>query len=137
IMKSNAKLGFVGLLVMSALCAGACVGAADPPAGEGPVGEAQQLLVTCTTDCSAVSGASPITQTCNVSCTTNNSQITCDGVTTLCTSQCAANYGKTCVAAHCRFCGTSGSYALYGTYDCTGVCETTAECAACCGRSPC
>ena len=48
------------------------------------VSEAQQELVTCSTDCSATGGTS-ITKSCTT-CSATNSSITCNGVTTQCQS---------------------------------------------------
>jgi hypothetical protein len=130
-MKSNLKLGFVGLLLVSAFGAFACVGAAEPPGTEGPVAEAKQELVTCASDCTGVPNSQPISQTCQTSCTATNTSITCDGVTTYCVS-CAADYGQTCVYEHCGRCGLHGGYVIYGTYDCSGTCQSDNYC--CCSN---
>lgn len=130
-MKSNIKLGFFGILMCGGLCASACVGQVDPPGTEGPVGEAEQALVTCTSNCSGVLNGQSFSQTCNTSCVATNTQITCDGVVTACTS-CSANYGLSCTAGTCH-CGVSTRH-LAGTYDCNGVCQTADYCCCVNGR---
>ncbi len=136
-MKSNLKLGLFGLVAITTLCVGACVGAPDPEA-DGPVGEAQQASATCTSDCSGIPGASPITYTCanSSSCSVNSTEIICgDGTIKSCTDQCVADYGQTCTYQRCPACG-GHSYYLYGTYDCTGVCESGDFCC-CLDGKPC
>jgi hypothetical protein len=124
-MKSNMKLGFVGLLVCSVLGAAACLGQTDPPPEA--VGEAKQKLVTCSSDCSGVPNSEPFSMTCQTSCTATNAQITCDGTVTPCPT-CVANMGQSCRAELCHCC--KASRWLEGTIDCYGVCQTNDYC--CC-----
>jgi hypothetical protein len=88
-MKFLMRLSVLGILV-SAFGLGMSACALEGATGDEvtdeieQVGEAQQKLVTCTTDCSATGGPS-ITKSCTT-CSATSSSITCNGVTTQCQS---------------------------------------------------
>jgi hypothetical protein len=130
VMKSHPSLALAGVFAM-ALFANACLGSAEPPGTEGPVGEAHQAVVTCSSTCSDVPGAQPIGPfTCNTQCDATNSQVTCDSVVTYCASQCVADYGGDCEYWGCPACG-GHKYMIPGNYNCKGVCEPSAQMCCC------
>ena len=129
-MKISARLGIVGIFLgVTALFASACVGQA-PQSGDEAVEEAEQELVTCTTDCSGVSGGVGFQKSCSSSCVATNTQITCDGQVFSCinSSQCSPLEGEIC-DPNWHFKCSCGTW-LYKTYDCYGNCVMQDQC--CC-----
>ena len=124
---SSRILSIVFITLGSGLLASACVVGA--PEGDGPVGEARQELITCTSDCSGAAG-NPLTKTCNTSCTATTTSVTCDGVVTPCVV-CAANYGTACGTLQCAC-----HYSVSKEYNCAGQCVATERCL-CCGTVQC
>lgn len=81
------KLLSLGFFVAIALGGAACATPAEPSEGDEPTGEAAQEIVSCSSDCSGVRDASPISVTCVDWCSATNTEVVCDGVTTACAAR--------------------------------------------------
>lgn len=83
------SLGFV-LSVSLSGCAAQTMPTDEADDDGESLGEVQEKLVTCYSDCSG-NGGTPITKTCNA-CSATNSSVTCDGVVTSCTRSYSCGY---------------------------------------------
>jgi hypothetical protein len=89
-MKTIMNVAVLGLVVSAfGVGMGACAAqtdTADEGSQENPqVGEAREELVSCSSNCSGVAGAIPITVSGCTTCSATNTSVTCNGVTTQCT----------------------------------------------------
>jgi hypothetical protein len=109
-MRTIMSIGVLGLLLSAFIGMSACVvqsDRVDEASNQGErLGDAEEELVTCTTNCSATGGSS-ITQTCTT-CSATSSSITCDGVTTQCQPSSLPSCGNKCTYGVCTSCDNYG-----------------------------